>query len=589
MRGTRKKSLVIVGLIIVIAVVAVLLVVFMPKIAENIRNARNEAILQKAGKAYEQYVSEHASDENFNDSGWIAVVRGGKCYYVKVVDGEIQIEDEYSKDKKGKRIITWSDHTFHAYYNGFCVCGAVDRNNVVIHRSLDVYEHTLNEQDGTVLLTKYIGSDTDVTVPDIYVIKGKKYRPVLDSTTVFAGNSSITSVTVSYGVGYKSNTMKLLFSDCVALRFVDLSDADTFAVVSMKRMFYNCKSLEGLNLSGIDTCSLKDMTQMFAGSNSNIPEKLKIIDLSGWDMSRVVSTVCCFQRSRAEKIILPDNISVISEYCFNHVDRFAAKSFTVPAGVKKIGLAHAFYNFGTGEFSEFAVADGNGYYKAIDGVLYTKDGTRLIAVPKGKTFENNTFVIPEGVTLLGELSFSRNKNIETLVIPNSLAVEYVGVENNLYKIDVYDTGNLNGGNILNIAVYYYCENLSAYEVKSDNTRYTAENGILYSKDKTEVVAIPVRYRGEIVIPEGVTTWREGAFYIGDRSESDNKSFANTVTLACTGVHIPSSLTDIDKDELETLNWLVDQYKAGERSEFVITVEDGNASFEVDGNGHLVRK
>ena len=30
MRGTRKKSLVIVGLIIVIAVVAVLLVVFMP-------------------------------------------------------------------------------------------------------------------------------------------------------------------------------------------------------------------------------------------------------------------------------------------------------------------------------------------------------------------------------------------------------------------------------------------------------------------------------------------------------------------------------------------------------------------------------
>lgn len=589
MNKTKKDSFAVVGFVTLAVIVAMLAAILISTLGITIESVDNATILEEARRTYAEYVSVNGAGEASSDSGWVAVVIGRKSYYVEVIDGEVQEESVYPQDKKGKRIITWNDHNRHAYSNGFCVCGAVNLRDVTVHDSLVAYEHTLNEQDHTVLLTKYIGGETDITVPDMYVIKGVKYRPVLDSATVFAGNTAINSVTICYGAGYKDNSMKAMFDGCSGLRSVDLSDADTFSVVSMRALFYDCKSLETLDLHGMDTASLKDIGYMFSGSSyGNMPKKLKTIDLSSWDLSRVINSSCCFQRCQAQTILLPDSLAVMGSFFFNHTNNVNSESFTIPAGARKIGLAHATYNFATDGFKEFKVADGNGYYKTLDGILYSIDGASLIAIPKGKTFEGNTFTIPEGVTFLGELSFSRNQNIHTVVIPNSFEIEYVEVGDEDYKLDQYDGGNLNGGNNLSVAVYYYCENLSRYEVKESNTRYTATDGIIYSKDATEVVAIPARYQGKIVIPEGVTDWKAGAFYVGYGDEGDNNTFANKVTLACTGVHIPSSLTSMEEKELLILNWIVDQYIAGNRSEFIITVAEGNTAFAVDESGHLMR-
>ena len=57
------------------------------------------------------------------------------------------------------------------------------------------------------------------------------------------------------------------------------------------------------------------------------------------------------------------------------------------------------------------------------------------------------------------------------------------------------------------------DNTQYYEVSKDNQYFTSVDGIIYTKDMTEVVKAPSNYaKSEIVIPEGVKTIRSGAFH-----------------------------------------------------------------------------
>ena len=260
----------------------------------------------------------------------------------------------------------------------------------------------------------------------------------------------------------------------------------------------------------------------------------------------------------------------------NHAVNIQGKTFTIPAGVEKIGYDHVFYNFGTVEFEEFIVADGNKNYKAIDGILYSADGKEMLAIPKGKTFENGVYEIPEGVKFLGMLSFSRNPYITTVVIPNSLELKFVPARDPAYTLPG-DNGNINPGNNLNIAIYIQGMNVTAYEAKSDNPRYTSRNGVIYSKDMTTLVAFPTWYDKLLDIPEGVTTIVYEAS-LGASSVDDR--MAN-----CPGVNIPSTLTNISSDQFDKFNRLRKKYP----DTFIITVSEDNPVYSLDANGMLVLK
>lgn len=62
----------------------------------------------------------------------------------------------------------------------------------------------------------------------------------------------------------------------------------------------------------------------------------------------------------------------------------------------------------------YNVDDHSEYFTAVDGVLYTKDMKALIAYPCGKT--DAIFRIPDSVVYVGELAFSGNDYIETIVL-----------------------------------------------------------------------------------------------------------------------------------------------------------------------------
>ncbi len=100
----------------------------------------------------------------------------------------------------------------------------------------------------------------------------------------------------------------------------------------------------------------------------------------------------------------------------------------------------AFYRVRT---SRFQVSGGNPYFKSVNGVLYSKDGTLLIKCP---TEKSGAFTIPSSVKKIAEGAFQNCSKLTRVTIPNSVtnigkesfenasALTYVRLSSNVKKL-----------------------------------------------------------------------------------------------------------------------------------------------------------
>lgn len=351
--------------------------------------------------------------------------------------------------------------------------------------------------------------------------------------------------------------------------------------------FIRVTRVEGLDL--LDTRLVKNMAGMFNRMWSLGGE----IDLSTWDMSKVLNTNGMFQgvgNTNLVSFILPDTVRVLGNAIFNHPRNYAAETFTVPAGVETIGYIHMWYDFGTNVqlidgvptkytgsalcapnpiFKRFIVAPGCTAAKAVDGILYSADGTRLISVPAGKNLFDNgadgvsgdTYYLPEGITWLNELSFSRNPYIKTLVLPNSYEIiRHMTVQTHAGKTN-------NNGNSLSVALYYYT-GVSKYAVREDNPRYSAYAGCIYSKDGEELIAVPTNYEGSLEIKPGTKVIGQEAFWADNAGANANKY------LSLREIYIPASVETIEAGQLTILQHLLS------RGTISITIDEANTHYKI---------
>ena len=233
---------------------------------------------------------------------------------------------------------------------------------------------------------------------------------------------------------------------------------------------------------------------------------------------------------------LPSTLESIGSYAFNHCEYMKNTSLTIPKSVKIIGDSetegtHVFYNFASTHITEFIVEEGNEYFKAVDGVLFTKDGTRLIQYPTSKP--GNVYEIPEGVTILDPLSFNR---------AGAASAWCSAADGGLRKVIIPDSLNIvrNGYHQLNDAIYRYA-GVTNIEAKETNPNYKSIDGILYSKDGKTLYAVPVARKGIINIEEGVTRL-PGIFDYASSRYSQIINIPKTVTY----------IADFDLSNLKTL-------------------------------------
>ena len=325
--------------------------------------------------------------------------------------------------------------------------------------------------------------------------------------------------------------------------------------------FNNCSSLTGdLVIPNSITTVSRASFQSCKGLTGKLvlPDSITTIEPWAFYTDRFTGT-----------LTLPSKLETLGEAAFGANTNFENTKIVIPASLKKIGIdyevngenlglsTHDFYNFGakTEKFEAFEVEEGNENFVAIDGVLYTKDKKRLISYPRNK--KGDTYEILDGVVTLDEFAFASNMNLQTLKVPDSLTFEPRKKGIRMENITPVTT-----------ALYSYSA-IQDIILNETNPNYTSIDGVVYTKDKKELLCVSTGRTKEVIIPDGVETIIDYAV------------FPSQVARSIPKMYIPSSLTNISDMNLKLLN----NYGAIKKFE----IAEDNPAFTLDSNGKIVRK
>lgn len=112
-------------------------------------------------------------------------------------------------------------------------------------------------------------------------------------------------------------------------------------------------------------------------------------------------------------MILPEGLTTIGYCAFTACSGLT--SVTIPASVTRI-IGMTFYSCSS--LTNIAVDEGSANFASVDGVMFSKNHTALIAYPAGR--KDTAYQIPDGVTSMGIGAFSGCKNLTSAVIPEGV-------------------------------------------------------------------------------------------------------------------------------------------------------------------------
>ena len=260
-----------------------------------------------------------------------------------------------------------------------------------------------------------------------------------------------------------------------------------------------------------------------------------------------VTSICSFaffDCKNLTNVTIPEGVTSIGSYAFNACN---LTSMEIPASVTAIGTLDA-SALGTGRnLTGYFVDEKNTAYTSVDGILFSKDGTVLVAYPQGKN--DTSYSIPESVTCIASDAFGGSR-LTSVTIPESVTSIRLGAFfgcNGLTSItipkSVVSIGDL---------ALADCANLSNIYADEENTVYTSVDGILFNKEKTTLAIYPSgRKNTSYRIPGGVTS-------IGDYAFDG---------CGLTSVTIPGSVTSIGSSAFSGCPSLKDVYYAGTQTQW----------------------
>lgn len=195
-----------------------------------------------------------------------------------------------------------------------------------------------------------------------------------------------------------------------------------------------------------------------------IPSSVTVIDntafgycknLAQIDIPNSVTTIgmMAFENcSKLSTVNMSDNVSEIETMTFAFCTNL--QTFTFGENVSEID-GNAFS--GCASLKEFIVDEKNQQMTSIEGVLYSKDGKKLIKCPMA--LYSTSYVIPEGVETIGEYAFQRCKDIEKFILPESITT----IENSAFSYCSMSTITL-PPTVSNIGwmAFEECDNLESF-------------------------------------------------------------------------------------------------------------------------------
>ena len=253
-----------------------------------------------------------------------------------------------------------------------------------------------------------------------------------------------------------------------------------------------------------------------------------------------------------EEVILPNSLINLSGDTFYNCSNL--KSINIPLNVKYMG------NNPFAGCPKLTITNESNYFNLVDGVLYSKDYSRLIYYTINKL--DNKYEILDTTKIIGKHSFYLCDNLEEVIIPKSViklennpfsgcsklnlinnSLRYNIVDKVIYDRDFksvigclksIDTDCLVLKDVQRICrnSFWNCKGIrkiilpktlktigynpfvgcSNIEFVSESKEYVVYNGALYNKDKSKLVCYPAKAAvGSIRLPDETITLERGAF------------------------------------------------------------------------------
>ncbi len=259
--------------------------------------------------------------------------------------------------------------------------------------------------DGGTLTISGTGDMTDysssTTVP-WYSHRAKISTVAIDPSVTSIGSyafcycTSLTSITIPDSV---TSLGDYCFEGCDSLTSITLPDSVTSLGI---QCFYGCSSLTSITIPDSVT-SLG--IQCFYGCSS-----LTSITLP--DRVTSLGNGCFSHCTSLTSITLPDSVTSLGDRCFSCCTSLT--SITIPDSVTSLGedcfscctsLKHIWVN------------ENNPNYSSMDGILFNKNRTKIVAYPGGR---NGHYTVLQGVTTLESSCFQGCVNLTSITLPDSV-------------------------------------------------------------------------------------------------------------------------------------------------------------------------
>ena len=353
--------------------------------------------------------------------------------------------------------------------------------------------------------------------------------------------SNLKSVYVPKSVSYISNGC--VFEECKNLEKIEV-DSENQRYSSQDGVLYNKEKTELIAAPGkIETCNIPDTVKIIGNcsfsscknlKSVNIPEGVTDIKNRAFEDCSSLSNVtfpntlknidmyAFFSAAISGKLVIPDSVESIGNSSFSNCTNISkviiGNSLKTISGTS--GIDYNAFEF-CSNLKEFEVKSGNSYFSSQDGILYSKDKSKLILAPYG--YEVNDLYVPNGVKEIGDYSFINCSKIKgSLYLPEGLisigrqSFSYCGISG---EVNIPSSViSINRNSFLGV------ENVTKINVNSNNLNYSSQDGILYNKDKTELIKAP----------EGLTinnlTLPDSLKVIDNSALSDCRNITGTLTL-----------------------------------------------------------
>ena len=342
----------------------------------------------------------------------------------------------------------------------------------------DDFTYTLIDEYSKVKILSYIGSDTDVVIPDR--IDNKKVTSIADSAF---RNKSITSVVFGQ---YVESIGNYAFYSCQSLNKLDFSKSSVKTIGDYA--FTVCESLKSIefpdSLESIGYGAFSAYTNGYRGS---------------------------YVGSSLKSVKFGSGLKSIADYAFYENSALNTVKFT---GVALTSIGYqSFYNTAITELDLSGADASIGTY-----AFYRCNSLETVKLSGVKTIGQNAFdncrkltsvELSENLTIIESGAFESCVALKNIEIPDSVTT--IG-DNSFKDCTELETVTIGKG-CTSVTASAFTEdfNLVKFNVSEDNENYTSVDGVLYNKEKTAVVCYPKSLSGEYVIPDTVTSIEKAAF------------------------------------------------------------------------------